>query len=72
MPLYTFYPTQPDGLAPSFEAAELDSDAEAEVEAVRVLDGHRAAASVVVYSGDRMVHTRHRGAAADDLDLAAG
>jgi len=62
MPLYTFYPTRPDGLAPSFEAIDCASDAVAVTHAIEVLGEHTAASHVVVWQGQRCVMTFPRGA----------
>ncbi len=61
MALYTFYPTRPDGLAPSFEAVECASDAVAVTHAIEVLGEHAAASHVVVWQGHRCVMTFPRG-----------
>ena len=61
MPLYTFYPTRPDGLAPSFEATDCASDAIAVTRAIEVLVEHPGASHVVVWQGQRCVMTFPRG-----------
>jgi len=73
MPLYTFYPTLANGLASSFETVELDGDADAAVHALRILEEHDSAASVVTYCGVRKLHTRRRmdGALQDALSRVA-
>lgn len=60
MTLYCFYPCAANGLASTFETAELDTDAEAEAYALGVLDDHLSAASVVVWCGGRKVLTREQ------------
>lgn len=60
MKLYTFYPTNADGLAPTFLACELADESAAEAEAQRLLDEHERCASVVVYEGGRPVIVRRR------------
>ncbi|MDZ4373152.1 MAG: hypothetical protein U1C74_17245 [Phenylobacterium sp.] len=60
MPLYTIYPTRLDGLSDSFETAELAGDADVLTEALRVLDAHESAVSVVVYCDNRKVLTRFK------------
>lgn len=62
MPLYMFYPTRPDGLAPSFEAADCASDALAVTHAIEVLGEHAGASHVVVWQGPRCVMTFPRAA----------
>jgi hypothetical protein len=60
MPLYTFYPTLESGLSDSFTTLELESDFDVVFQSLVILDRHRSAASVVVFCGDRKVHTRTR------------
>lgn len=60
MALYLFYPTREDGHCGTFQSVELDGDGGAAIRALQVLDEHRSAASVVVYSGHRKVLTRAR------------
>ena len=60
MALYCFYPCAPNGLASTFETAEFETDAEAGTHALRVLDDHLSAASVVVWCGNRKVLTREQ------------
>ena len=60
MALYTFYLCQPDGSAASFEAVELADDAAAVDHAPAMLDQHRSCAYVMVWEGERRVHTRRR------------
>jgi hypothetical protein len=58
MPLYCIYPCAADGLASTFETADLSTDAEADAHARLVLDAHCSARSVVVWCGDRKVLVR--------------
>ena len=60
MPLYIFYPTLRNGLCDTFQGIELDSDDHVDERALRVLDEHVSADSVVVYSEHRKVLTRVR------------
>ena len=60
MALYCFYPCAANGLASTFETAELETDAEVESRALSVLDDHRSATSVVVWCGSRKVLTREQ------------
>ncbi len=62
MPIYTFYPCKADGDATSFDAADLRSDAQARIHALRVLAQHASCSHVVVWLGDRQVLTCDRGA----------
>jgi hypothetical protein len=55
MNLYTFYPTRPDGLAPTMSMIELENDAAAFMEAVQLLEEHASAESIVVWQGPRRV-----------------
>lgn len=60
MPLYTFYPTHSNGLAPSFVTTELETDVAAALHTGRVLEEHVSAASVVVYRDNQIVHVGQR------------
>jgi hypothetical protein len=60
MPLYTFFPTLPDGKSLTFETYELPHDVAAKVFALTVLDRHPTCACVVVWTGERDVCTRCR------------
>jgi hypothetical protein len=60
MPLYTFYPTLESGVSDSFTTLDLEGDVDVTLQALAILDQHRSAASVVVFCGDRKVHTRTR------------
>lgn len=63
MPLYTFFPMRPDGVADTFEAVDYRSDADVLPKAVRVLGEHPEATHVVVWQGDRLVLNYAAGAA---------
>jgi hypothetical protein len=60
MPLYVFYPTLKSGLCHTFQSIELDGDDHVDERALRMLDQHVSADSVVVYSEHRKVLTRVR------------
>jgi hypothetical protein len=60
MPLYCFYPCAADGLASTFEVADLPTDAEAGSRARDVLREHGSASSVMVWCDDRKVLVRKR------------
>ena len=62
MPIYTFYLRRRDGRASTFEAFELGDDQFAPAQALRMLGEHPSSASVDVWSGDRKVLSRDRGA----------
>lgn len=55
MPIYTFYPMRPDGVADTFEAIDRPSDADVLAIAARVLGEHPEATHVVVWQGDRLL-----------------
>ena len=60
MPLYTIYPTLPDGSSETFVTFELAGDEEAHILALHILDQHASASHVVVWCGARKVCTRPR------------
>lgn len=60
MPLYTLYPCRADGASDTFVTRELDDDTAASLQALDMLDLHPTATHVVVWCGDRKVHTRQR------------
>ena len=60
MAVYTFYPTQADGLAPTFQVFDQPDDDAALVRAGQVLDEHASAAVVVIWEGGRQVAQRRR------------
>lgn len=60
MPAYTFYPCQANGLADTFISHDLEDDERARLHALYVLDQHASASHVVVWDGQRKVHTRQR------------
>lgn len=55
MPIYTFFPCRPDGSSSTFEAFELDGDAEAQRRAAQLLAQHPSCAVMTVWQGDREV-----------------
>jgi hypothetical protein len=55
MPIYTFYPCRTDGSSTTFEAFELDGDAEALDRAGLLLRQHPSCDFVTVWHGDRKV-----------------
>jgi hypothetical protein len=55
MPIYTFYPCRADGFSTTFEAYELDGDAEALDRAELLLRQHASCDFVTVWHGDRKV-----------------
>lgn len=57
MPLYTIYPTKPDGVAATFEALSCPTDSMAIAEALTLLGQHPSASHVVVWQGLRQVVT---------------
>lgn len=57
MPLYTIYPTKPDGVAATFEAMSCPTDSMAIAEALQLLGEHPSASHVVVWQGRRRVTT---------------
>ena len=57
MPLYTIYPTRPDGVAATFEAKNCLTDRMATAEALLLLERHPSASHVVVWQGLRRVVT---------------
>jgi len=62
MGLYTFYCCQADGVATTFEARELSSDAAARGHAAGLVREHGGCAYVSVFDADREVLTEHRAA----------
>lgn len=60
MPLYTLYPCRLDDVSIGMEAYDLDDDMHAAARTLQVLDEHQSAEFVVVWCGDRKVHTRYR------------
>ena len=57
---YTFYPTNADGISPTFSVEFFDNDSEALVEAVLLLEQHESAVKVVIWHGARRVLTCYR------------
>ncbi|MGH6997570.1 MAG: hypothetical protein ACREEO_05205, partial [Phenylobacterium sp.] len=57
VPLYTIYPTKPDGVAATFEALNCRTDSIAVAEALLLLGQHPSASHVVVWQGLRRVVT---------------
>ncbi|KQW73291.1 hypothetical protein ASC73_02760 [Phenylobacterium sp. Root1277] len=55
VPLYTIYPTKPDGVAATFEAMSCPTDKIAIAEALLLLSEHPTASHVVVWQGLRKV-----------------
>lgn len=60
MPLYTLYPSLPDGSSTSFKAVELRSDGAARATAQALLAEHGSAVGVVIWRGDRRVGALRR------------
>ncbi|WP_312160560.1 hypothetical protein [Phenylobacterium sp.] len=60
MPLYTIYPTKPNGVAATFEALSCPTDSIAVAEALLLLGQHASASHVVVWQGLRRVVTCER------------
>ena len=61
MTLFLFYPRQPNGVAPAFEAEDLPSAEQALEEAGRILDDYPTAGHVEIWTEDRAVASRRRG-----------
>lgn len=57
---YSFYPTNADGISPTFSIEYLDNDTEALIEAVALLEEHEGAVKVVIWQGARRVLTCFR------------
>ena len=55
MPLYTFLPSRSDGVATTIAIIELNSDADAILEAVQLLEDHGSAQSVEIWQASRRV-----------------
>lgn len=55
MPLYTFFPTRPDGVATTIAVLDLDTDSAAFIEAVQLLEEHASARSVEIWQASRRV-----------------
>lgn len=71
MALYTFYCCQADGVATTFEARELASDAAARDFAAALLPRHSGCAYVSVFDADREVLTEHRATAPGEASAGA-
>ncbi|MGH6997368.1 MAG: hypothetical protein ACREEO_04195 [Phenylobacterium sp.] len=65
MPLYTIYPTKPDGVAATFEALNCSTDRSAVAAALLLLRQHPSASHVVVWQGLRRVMSCARPAEPD-------
>ncbi len=57
MPLYTFYPNQPDGSSSAFQAIELTDDHAACDAAARMLTEYGSCVAVAIWQEDRRVTT---------------
>jgi hypothetical protein len=64
MPMYIFYPCQEDGTATSFEAYELQTDAQAAEQAEMVLSGHASATHVMIWRDGQALAPVRRATAA--------
>lgn len=67
MAVYTFYLCNPGGVATSFEAFALDSDAEAPARALQMLKDHPSCTYVDVWDDQRPVLESHRGVPRGDV-----
>lgn len=61
MPLYTFYPSQPNGTSATFVAEDLADDDAAMKRAVSIVAEHRGSSYVVVWQGERKAFVYQRG-----------